>query len=193
MASLKLHLGCGGTRIDGFVNIDANYLPNVDAVDNVRHLRRYEPGSVDLIYASNVLEHLGRWEFTPALQRWFELLRVGGILRLSVPDFQALCEYYMETRDLETMYCALYGGQDTPLNVHYWCWDFDTLKRDLESVGYREVRRYDRNATEHAHVRDWSLNYMPYRDRENRILPDEAWFKGKCVALNVEARKPAPR
>ncbi len=190
MTGLKLHLGCGSKRIEGFVNIDATYIPGVDRVDNVRHLRAFEPGTVDVIYASNVLEHLGRWEYMPALQRWHELLRPGGIVRLSVPDFQALAEYYLETRDLATMYCALHGGQDTPLNVHLWCWDFDMLKKDLETAGFTGVRRYDRNATEHAHVRDWSLNYMPYRDKENRVLSDEEWFKGKCVALNVEAVKP---
>ncbi len=189
MDKIKLHLGCGNVHIDGFINIDASYLPNVDMVDNVRHLRKFEKGSVALIYASNVLEHLGRWEYMPALERWYELLEEGGILRVSVPDFQALCEYYMETRDLETMYCALYGGQDNPGNYHYWCWDYERLKKDLESAGFVNVRRYDRNKTEHAHARDWSLNYMPYRDKQNAVLPDREWFKGKFVALNVEALK----
>ena len=189
MDKLKLHLGCGDTHIDGFINIDVNYLPNVDLVDNVRHLRKFEKNSVDLIYTSNVLEHLGRWEYKPALQRWYELLKKGGVLRISVPDFEAICEYYIETKDLETLYPALYAGQDSPQNFHYWCWDFETLKKDLESVGFTNVKRYDRNKTEHAHVRDWSLNYMPYRDEHNNILPDEEWFKGKFIALNVEAEK----
>lgn len=189
MEEIKLHLGCGGVRIEGFVNIDEIYLPSVDLVDNVQHLRRFEEGSVSLIYASNVLEHLGRWNYKMALERWHDLLMPGGILRLSVPDFNALCEYYMETKDLKTMYCALYGGQDTKNNFHYWCWDFDTLKEDLSAAGFVNVHRYDRNKTEHGHVRDWSLNYMPYRDKDGRVLPDQEWFKGKCVALNVECQK----
>jgi len=189
MEEIKLHLGCGSVHIDGFVNIDDTYLPSVDVVDNVQFLRRFEEGSVDLIYASNVLEHLGRWGYKTALQRWYELLKRDGVLRLSVPDFNALCEYYMETKDLETMYCALYGGQDNKNNFHYWCWDFGTLKQDLSDVGFVDIRRYDRNRTEHGHIRDWSLNYMPYRDKSGRILPDEEWLKGKCVALNVECRK----
>jgi predicted SAM-dependent methyltransferase len=189
MNNVKLHLGCGNVHIDGFINIDANYLPAVDIVDNARHLRKFEENSVDLIYASNVLEHLGRWEFMPALERWYAILKKGGILRVSVPDFEALCEYYLETKDLRTMYCALYGGQDNPGNCHYLCWDFETLKNDLRTAGFVNVRRYDRNKTEHAHVRDWSLNYMPYRNKKNKILPDKEWFKGKFVALNVEAVK----
>jgi len=189
MEKVKLHLGCGSVRIKGFINIDANYSSVVDMVDNVRHLRKFKENSVDLIYASNVLEHLGRWEYMPALKRWYELLKKGGKLRLSVPDFEALCEYYLKTKDLNTMYCALYGGQDIAGNFHYWCWDFDTLKKDLKSAGFTKIKRYDRNKTEHADVRDWSLNYMPYKDSKNNILPDKEWFKGKFVALNVEATK----
>lgn len=189
MSKLKLHLGCGKIHIDGFINVDIKYLPTVDVVENIRHLGSFEENSVDLIYASNVLEHLGRWEYIPALERWYALLKEGGILRVSVPDFEAICEYYIETKDLETLYPALYAGQTDPENFHYWCWDFRMLKKDLESVGFCNVRRYDRNKTEHAHVRDWSLNYIPYRDKDNRILPDDEWLKGKSIALNVEAQK----
>ena len=131
MSELKLHLGCGNIRIEGFVNIDITYNPKVDMVDNVSHLRRFEENSVDLIYTSNTLEHLGRWEYMPALGRWYNLLKKGGILRVSVPNFEAVCEYYMETKNLKTIYSALYAGQDGPQNYHYWCWDFNTLKKDL--------------------------------------------------------------
>ena len=124
-----------------------------------------------------------------ALQRWYALLKEGGVLRLSVPNFEAVCEYYTETKDLKTIYCALYAGQDNPQNFHYWCWDFNTLQEDLETAGFKDVRRYDRDKTEHGHIRDWSLNYVPYRDKNNKILPDEEWFKAKFISLNVEATK----
>lgn len=189
MDPLKLHLGCGSIHIDGFINIDVNYLPTVDVVDNIKYLRKFDENTVDLIYTSNTLEHLGRWEYIPALQRWYALLKKGGILRISVPDFEALSEYYMETKDLKTLYSALYAGQDNAQNFHYWCWDFKMLKQDLESVGFNNIKRYDRNKTEHAHVRDWSLNYIPYRDKHNQVLVDNEWFKGKFIALNVEAQK----
>jgi len=189
MDKIKLHLGCGERHIDGFINIDINYYPGVDMLDDVRYLSKFKENTVDLIYACNVLEHLGRWEFIPALKRWYQLLKDGGILRISVPDFEMICQYYMETKDLKSLYSALYAGQDSPKNYHYWCWDFKTLKEDLESVGFKNIVRYDRNKTEHANVRDWSLNFVPYRDKNNNILPDQEWFKGKFIALNVEAQK----
>ncbi len=185
----KLHLGCGSNIINGFINIDAAYMPGVDIVDNVQHLRKFENNSIDLIYASNVLEHLGRWNYKQALLRWYDLLKPKGILRLSVPDFNALCEYYIETKDLKTMYCALYGGQDTVYNYHYWCWDYEILSEELLGIGFKNIHRYDRNKTEHSHIRDWSLNFMPYRDSQGNILPDEVWFKGKFIALNIQCEK----
>ena len=62
---MKLHLGCGSKRIEGFTNIDIRYLPGVDEINHVRFLRNYKNNSVDLIYACHVLEHFGRWEATP--------------------------------------------------------------------------------------------------------------------------------
>ncbi len=185
----RLHLGCGTHHIDGFVNIDVSFNPAVDVVDNARFLRGFEANSIELIYACNILEHLGRWEYKPALERWYEILEPMGTLRLSVPNFDALCQYYMKTGDLETIQCALYAGQDSPQNYHYYCWDFVNLRRDLESVGFNNVHGYNRNYTEHAHIRDWSLNYIPYKDSEGKMLSDKVWFKGTNIALNVEAVK----
>ena len=185
----KLHLGCGKIHIYGFINIDIEKYSGVDLVDDVRYLKKFKKNSVDYIYACMVLEHLGRFEYIKALKRWHELLKKGGLLRVTVPDFEAICEYYIKTKDLDSIYCALYAGQDNPENFHYWCWDFRALKKDLELVGFKKIKKYDRNKIEHNNIRDWSLNYVPYRDKNNNILPDKQWFKGKQIALNVEARK----
>ncbi len=189
MDKIKLHLGCGKIRIDGFINIDVSNYPSVDMVDDVKHLTAFKENTVDLIYACMVLEHLGRWEYMPTLKRWYALLKNNGILRITVPDFEAICEYYTETKDLASLYPALYAGQDNPLNYHYWCWDFKTLKQDLESVGFKNIARYDRDKTEYSNVRDWSLDYVPYRDKNNHILLDHQWFMGKFIALNVKGQK----
>lgn len=189
MKEAKLHLGCGKVHIDGYINIDINKSPAVDIVDDVISLKEFKKNSVDVIYACMVLEHLGRFKYPKALKRWHDLLKKGGILRIVVPDFEAISRYYIKTKDLETIYCALYAGQDSPQNYHYWCWDFRALKKDLEAAGFRNVKKYDRDKTEHASVRDWSINYMPYRDKKNNVLPDKKWFKGELVSLNVEAKK----
>jgi predicted SAM-dependent methyltransferase len=180
----KIHLGSGKHRIEGYINIDL-YSDEADIKDDIITLDKFKPSSIELIYSSNSLEHFGKFKYKKALTRWYELLKPDGILRLSVPDFEALCKYYTETKDLDSIYSALYAGQDSEWNFHYWCWDFEHLKKDLEAVGFRDVHRFDKNILP---IRDWSTNYVPYR--KNGIeLPDEEWFKGTEIALNVEAFK----
>ena len=183
---LNLHLGCGNIKIPDFTNVDIVESEATDIIDDVVTLKKFKKNSVDLIYNCNVLEHLGRFKFKEALKRWYELLKVNGILRISVPNFEALCDYYQRTKDLDTIYCALYAGQNKPYNFHYWCWDFKTLKRDLEQIGFKDVKLFDRNI---LGIRDWSLNYVPYKDYQGNELPDSEWFKGTNIALNVECKK----
>jgi predicted SAM-dependent methyltransferase len=176
---MKLHLGCGEKHIEGYVNIDVRYLPGVDEVCNVMHLRQYETNSVDVIYASHVLEHFSRWDYMNVLNRWYNILKPNGILRICVPDFEIISKYYVETKKLRDISGMLYGGQDYPENKHHWCWDFETLSHELKELGFKNVYRYDWRLTEHSHIDDFSQSYLPHKDKEN----------GRLFSLNIEAIK----
>ena len=177
--SLKLHIGCGSKRIEGFVNIDCRYLPTVDEIQNAELLRSYKPNTVDLIYASHILEHFGRWRYKQVLQRWYEILKPGGVLRLAVPDFQSVCHHYNTNKDLSILMGLLYGGQDYEENFHYVTFDFHTLSKTLKEIGFGEVYLWDWRQTEHKDVDDFSQCYLPHMDKENGML----------MSLNIEARK----
>ena len=183
---MKLHLGVGKNYLEGWTNIDNDPSVRTDVYDDMVVLSKFEGNTVDEIYSCNCLEHLGRYKYKTALKRWFELLKDGGILRISVPDFEAICEYYLKTKDLNSLYCALYAGQNAEWNYHYWCWDFNYLKRDLEEIGFKNIHRFNRDVIK---ARDWSINYVPYHDANGNELPDDEWFKGTSIALNVESQK----
>jgi len=176
---IKLHLGCGEKRIDGFINIDSRYLPTVDKVDNIRFLRSFEDNSIDLIYSSHVLEHFSRWDYHQCLKRWYDLLKPGALLRIAVPDFAKIARHYIEFEDVHALSGMIYGGQDYPENNHFWCWDFNELKKDLEKTGFRNIQRYDWRETEHSHIDDCSQAYLPHLEKE------EGWLR----SLNVEGIK----
>ena len=178
----KLHLGSGKVYISGYINIDSDIDSRADIYDDIVTLDKITK-EVDEIYACNCLEHFGKFRYKNALKRWYELLREGGILRISVPDFEAICDYYCRTKDLDSLYSALYAGQDSEWNFHYWCWDFEHLKKDLKEIGFKDIKRFT------PFVKDWSINYVPYLDPEGNELPDEDWFTGTAIALNVEAVK----
>lgn len=177
---MKLHVGCGSVRVEEYVNVDIRYLPNVDVVDNAEFLRKFQKEEVTEIYACHVLEHFSRWDVRTVLKRWYDLLQPGGILRVSVPDFEAVVQRYLEKKDVEELIGFFYGGQDYTENFHHYCWDFKSLKGDLERVGFVDVNRYDwKTAPGLESHDDYSRSYLPHMDFEN----------GRLMSLNVKAVK----
>ena len=176
---LKLNLGCYNKKIGNFVNIDVRPEVNPDLVDDVSKLEKIENGSVDYIYISHCLEHFTHWQALQALNRYKEVLKPGGLLRIAVPDIQAAMIYYQETGNLQDIKTMMIGSQLHEFDHHYNVWDFASLKKDLNMVGFIGVKRYDWRDTEHWYIDDYSQSYLPHMDKVN----------GRLMSLNVEARK----
>ena len=98
---VRLHLGCGDIRLEGFINIDVRHTSATDKVMDVSNLAEFDDSSVDLIYASHCLEHFS-FRFTlDILCEWNRVLRKGGELILRVPDFDILVNTYLKRRSSE--------------------------------------------------------------------------------------------
>ena len=175
---MRLHVGCGEVHLSGYENIDIRFLPGVDEVDNAAYLRKFKDKHITEIYACHVLEHFTRWEVKNVLRRWYNLLQPNGLLRLSVPDFQAIAFAYASDYPLSDLMGLLYGGQDYTENFHYHVWDYLSLKYCLEDIGFILVEKY--NWEDHKiGVDDYSKCYLPHKDFEN----------GTLMSLNVVATK----
>jgi predicted SAM-dependent methyltransferase len=138
--------------------------------------------SVSLIYASHVLEHFGRYTYKAVLKEWFRVLKPGGILRLSVPDFAACASIYYENGladGLSGLVGMIIGGQRNEHDFHKMIFDEAFLRCDLLETGFSSVQRWDWRATEHAHIDDYSQAYLPHMAKES----------GKLMSLNIEAIK----
>lgn len=176
---LKLHLGCFNKKIHGFINIDIREDVNPDVVDNIFTLEKFEPNSIDLIYACHVLEHLDRKESKLALKRWYEILKPGGVARIAVPDVEKAFKHYLYYGDFKFLYSFLWGSQRHPFDYHKHGWTLKTIKEDLCEVGFTDVKEYDWKQTEHFYIDDYSQAYYPHMDKLN----------GELLSLNIEARK----
>ena len=175
---MKLHIGPGNTYLPGWINVDIFSNVRADIYSSALALP-YERETFELIYASHVLEHFSRHMILAALTHWRDLLSSGGILRLAVPDFEAVCLYYLRTRELKNIMGLLYGGQDNDLNVHKVSFDQYTLTEMLEKVGFNEIRKWSWQETDHANYDDYSQAYLPYMNKE----------EGMLMSLNLEAVK----
>lgn len=178
---MKLHLGCGKRDFGkDWIHIDGGDFPHVIWHDIVN--LPYERESVDLIYASHVFEYFDQAEARDVLAHWSKVLKKGGILRLAVPDFEAIAKLYAQGKySLDDFIGPLYGrmSMGSSMIFHKICYDFSKLKSTLEESGFKNIRRYDWQQTEHAQFDDHSQAYLPHLNKETGVL----------ISLNVEAEK----
>lgn len=91
--NLRLHLGCGGLRLDGFTNVDIYPSSATDVIADIRKLN-FPDKSADLIYSSHVLEHFPHGEVISILKEWQRILSTGGRLVCVVPNFDIVVDHY---------------------------------------------------------------------------------------------------
>lgn len=177
---LKINLGCGPKKMPGFINVDIRPDVNPDIIDDVGKLKKIENNSVDLLYSSHVLEHFDYQESAQVLKRWFDVVKPGGEIRLAVPDIERVCEAFLFYKDFKYIRSAFWGSQRHPFDYHKNGWNFDSLKADLEKVGFKNVQRYDwKEFDEHREHDDYSQAYLPHMKKDDGVL----------ISLNVRAWK----
>ncbi len=178
---VKINLGCGWRDFGkDWIHIDGGDYDHLDSRDIVN--LPFKDNSVDLIYASHVIEYFDRVEIIEVLNKWKSKLKSGGTLRLAVPDFEAMAKLYIEKNiPLNNFLGPLYGkmkmGKD--FIFHKTTYDFDSLKELLNEVGFRNMDYYLWQETEHGIFDDHSQAYIPQMDKEN----------GTLISLNIEVKK----
>jgi len=178
---MKLNLGCGDKLFPDFVNVDIRKETGCDIVDDVGKLYKFSNKKVDLIYACHVLEHFGRHEYMDVLREWYRVLKPEGVLRVAVPNFDAVVQFYTEkSDDMNLILGQLVGGQKNgEFDFHNMVFSEKSLTESLLNTGFSKVLPYDWRDTEHADVDDFSQSYLPHMDKENGFL----------LSLNLEAFK----
>lgn len=190
---MKLHLGCGKRNFGKeWIHVDNGSYPHLDHKCEINHLDFCFDETVDLIYASHVLEYYDRSQVIEVLQEWYRVLKPNGILRIAVPDFEMIASLYLthktllpthkEDFTLDNVLGPLYGRMDMDgIKIyHKTCYDFESLQTLLtQCQRFKDVERYDWRKTEHAHIDDHSQAYWPHMNKENGIL----------ISLNVQCKK----
>jgi len=180
---VQLHLGCGKRYIPGFIHIDLADFPHIDYKTDVSRLSMVEDNSGDLIYACHILEYFDRIQIKDVLWEWHRILKPKGILRIAVPDFEALVKAYQQYSNISLIIGPLYGrweiGESQKVFYHRTVYDFESLKNVLEVAGFINIHRYDWRNTIHKDYDDYSQAYIPHMDKENGLL----------ISLNVEGEK----
>lgn len=174
---IYLNLGCALNSGSEFTNIDVEPYPNIHHIRNITDLSNFASESVDMVYASHVVEHIPREELKSTLLEWKRVLKTGGTFRFAVPDFDALTDIFIKSGRNINLVRDQVMGQNPPYHNHYTLWNFEFAKKILEDLGYSNVRLWDyKNVDHHDFV-----------DRSSRTLivnGEEIPF-----SLNIEASK----
>jgi len=168
---VKLHLGCGGKFIIGRIHVELADYPHIDCKRNISDLSTFDDNSVDLIYCGHAVEYFDREEIQDALKEWYRALKKGGVIRVAVPDFEAIVNVYPKYNDLNHrgILGPLYGRiviktpEGEKIIYHKTVYDFKSLKEILEPVDFENICGYDWCMATHKNYDDFSQNlYSTY-------------------------------
>ncbi len=160
-ASLRIHVGCGPIDLPGWINVDARPFPHVHLASDSVTLAEFSDGVLGEIYLCHVLEHFSFADVDQLLVTYHKKLSHGGVLRLSVPDFDlAIAAYQASGEDLELIRMALMGGQDYEFNYHKSVFNKKLLTKLLTKMGFREIETWDAVTDFGADIGDWSTGIL---------------------------------
>ncbi len=115
---IKLNLGCGNVRPEGWYNADSSLNANLQRIPligkfvsgmfntvsyessnfhyiNLNKRWTFEDNSVDVVYASHLYEHLTQESAKLFMEEAYRTLKPGGVCRIVVPDLYQISKRYI--------------------------------------------------------------------------------------------------
>jgi predicted SAM-dependent methyltransferase len=178
---IRLNLGCASRPLSGYVNVDLDTLeeiraryPNVDLPNGVEVFQYdifnlpYVDGSVAEVRCDSMLEHLSFLEERKFFYEMKRVLKPGGMLVFSVPDFEDLVKKWLAAEDdwrdfyrndpeaiaqqhwfgqysystksrWGYLTASLYGPQNSEGQFHKNCYTEQKIRAMLKHLGFRIV------------------------------------------------------
>ena len=114
---IRLDIGSGILPRDGFTGVDL-YAEGPNVIKAPMEHLPFEDNTVEEIYSTHALEHVGKYEVVPALVEWHRVLRPGGQLSIDVPDMRWICTQWLQYQDNAMSMDIVYGDQTNPGQFH---------------------------------------------------------------------------
>lgn len=150
---MRLNLGAGNTKIDGFISVDL-YDDEADVRADICELP-YENGTIDEIVAYQVIEHIPYNKSEDMFKEMYRVLKVGGTAKVETPDIDVVCRKILEEGLQDKWIYNLVGEYYRPwdkdryedwehnaASIHRNPWNYERLVRLATSAGFTGFTRY---------------------------------------------------
>lgn len=140
---MKLNLGEGNFPLSGYVGIDRKNGGEVYPL-------LYPDSSVAEVRASHVLEHFSHRQVQDVIDDWVRVLEPGGVLKIAVPDFARIVQWYQERRKDKPLQGYLVGGQVDDNDYHKSVFDAMHLTACLQRAGLSDIKPWRSDIEDNA-------------------------------------------
>ena len=159
-SAVRLHLGCGGISLPGYINIDCKKTQATDLVCDIKQLP-CKDNTVDTIESYHVFEHFPvclhanvsdeygeKYALLiTVLKEWRRALKPEGNLIIEMPDLDGVIKEYLEVDEeqKEKLLVGIYGSNRgfDELDIHRWGANEYRLRYILEKAGFRYIKFTD--------------------------------------------------
>lgn len=91
---MKVYLGAGSHRLEGFVHVDAYPFEGIDHVCDIAHDKLpFEDNSVDYVYSQDFMEHIPPETKVHVINEIWRVLKVGGRMEHYIPNAGSRNDY----------------------------------------------------------------------------------------------------
>lgn len=149
---MKLNLGAGNTKLDGFISVDL-YDTEADVRADITELP-FDNESVDAIVCYQVIEHVPYNKSQQMFEEMYRVLKPGGSAILETPDIDVVCRKILEDGLTDNWIYNLVGEyyrpwdkeryEDWEMNaasIHRNPWNFARLEDYAHNAGFTLIER----------------------------------------------------
>lgn len=140
---MKLNIGCGETKFEGFINIDLEDSTEPDLIHDIRKSPfPYDNETVEEIRCLHNIEHT-EYKYWPVIFAEFHRVLIpNGLLLMSYPEFSRAAHYFITNYrgQKEFWRHVLYGRQLYPGDYHVTPVESKDLANILRVTGFVDIK-----------------------------------------------------
>jgi len=151
--AVRLNLGCGDKKIDGYINVDIAPSRKGVAPDVISDIRKtaFSDNYADEVLSIHTIEHFYYWEVKTVILEWMRILKPGGRLILECPNLINAAREFIKNpkktcgagKEGQMTMWVFYGDPNwqDPLMCHKWGYTPHSLILLLTECGFVDVRQ----------------------------------------------------